>query len=258
MFRAGLRLADYRLNQYRDTDGPCLFASHARHRAPCVDRRCAAWRGRRRLADRTGHRGRSRRRRLPCSMRGCSGIGWPPGRCSIRRSCFAGAAPLALLVGSHCFGAPASRSPWTAARWPSGCSSRCFIGTRGRCRPDNSTTPADSSAILLVLPSTAAALIGIGIALASLATPRRLFRCSRCPVRWDRERPGAWRTDGAAAASRALPLTPSSESVPQGPRPRLVTMPADHRSPRQAPAPEPTVAGARRGGNCRRAASLPA
>ena len=36
----------------------------------------------------------------------------------------------------------------------------------------NSTTPVDSSAILLVLPSTAAALIGIGVALASLATPR--------------------------------------------------------------------------------------
>ena len=32
----------------------------------------------------------------------------------------------------------------------------------------------------------------------------------------------------------ALPLTPSSESVPQGPRLRLATMPADHRSPRQA------------------------
>src|SRR5580765_1594382 len=36
----------------------------------------------------------------------------------------------------------------------------------------SSTTPVDSSAILLVLPSTAAALIGIGVALASLATPR--------------------------------------------------------------------------------------
>src|SRR4029453_13971790 len=51
-FGDGLRLADYRLNQYRDTDGPSFFASDAYHRAPCVDRRCATWGGRRRLADR--------------------------------------------------------------------------------------------------------------------------------------------------------------------------------------------------------------
>jgi len=44
----------------------------------------------------------------------------------------------------------------------------------------NSTTPADSSAILLVLPSTAAALIGMGIALASLATPRGTFPLLAC------------------------------------------------------------------------------
>jgi hypothetical protein len=57
MFRAGLRLADYWLNQYRDSDGPFNFASH---RTPRVDHRCAVWCGRRRLADRTGcgcHRG---------------------------------------------------------------------------------------------------------------------------------------------------------------------------------------------------------
>jgi hypothetical protein len=44
----------------------------------------------------------------------------------------------------------------------------------------DSTTPADSSAILLVLPSTAAALIGMGIALASLATPRGTFPLLAC------------------------------------------------------------------------------
>jgi len=42
----------------------------------------------------------------------------------------------------------------------------------GPLAADNSTTSVDTSAILLVLPSTAAALIGIGVALASLATPR--------------------------------------------------------------------------------------
>lgn len=44
----------------------------------------------------------------------------------------------------------------------------------------NSTTPVDASAILLVLPSTAAALIGIGVALASLATPRGNFPQLAC------------------------------------------------------------------------------
>jgi hypothetical protein len=44
----------------------------------------------------------------------------------------------------------------------------------------NSTTPVDSSAILLVLPSTAAALIGIGVALASLATPRATLPLLAC------------------------------------------------------------------------------
>jgi hypothetical protein len=47
--------------------------------------------------------------------------------------------------------------------------------------PDGqSTTQVDSSAILLVLPSTAAALIGIGIAFASLATPRGTLPLLAC------------------------------------------------------------------------------
>jgi hypothetical protein len=99
----------------------------------------------------------------------------------------------------------------------------------------NSTTPADSSAILLVLPSTAAALIGSGHRPRKPRDPARDFSPARVSLYGgpasDRA-PGKW-----MAPRRPLSRSPSRHRlspVPQDPRLRLVRMPADHRSPRQA------------------------
>jgi hypothetical protein len=103
------------------------------------------------------------------------------GRCWSRQSSFDGArARVARRLGLRRAGVSLALDRHSLAVW---LLVALLHWNAGPLPAGNSTTAVDSSAILLVLPSTAAALIGIGAALASLATPARRFPPLACLVR---------------------------------------------------------------------------